>query len=537
MTPSNPIVGHIDQKLSEFHPLARAALQRAFSPPIGSVPGGVQTLPGLPQQAAPLADPVGGVSNALPPNSPTGEQPPEPRPLAKAGSMASPLPPSYEAPSIPPEQAKLTDLRNSPSGIGGIKSPWARIPLQIADAIGGGLFPGIEQRIPGTQGHHDVLVRQQERAQAGESEEQNASIKRALEEAQMRHTEAQTHELENPTPPPEPADQYSPLPGESGYGAFNKRTGQVTPVMTGDKPFKPIEKSVAQPKSDIHALYADAVEDSFHRGVDPQQDPKVQQLAQSITALQKQPVEKEPARDDKAIAIYAKDPAQRTPEEQTYLKGYEQYIAKTKVEPGVARANIFVNNRAVQTLDENGRVVYSRAGDAMREKLSAAANIPASMRDTRAFAQTVTDQVPALHQEIDQLKDKIGPGAGRWTSLWVNKAGMDDPEFAGLDQDLKLYASAIVRVHFGKSGGQKLREALEKNFSTAQSPEDLKQRVEHADQWVKGYATMGGAKSPQGGGEHSGAGLSHFSEGGESWDIPADKVAAFRAKHPNAKAQ
>ena len=58
----------------------------------------------------------------------------------------------------------------------------------------------------------------------------------------MHHTEAQANEIENPTEQPE---EFSALPGESGYGAFNKRNGQVTPVTVGGKPFEPVKKEVA----------------------------------------------------------------------------------------------------------------------------------------------------------------------------------------------------------------------------------------------------------------------------------------------------
>jgi hypothetical protein len=34
-----------------------------------------------------------------------------------------------------------------------------------------------------------------------------------------------------------------------------------------------------------------------------------------------------------------------------------------------------------------------------------------------------------------------------------------------------------------------------------------------------------------------GGSAAHFSEGSDHWDIPADKVEAFKKAHPNAKAQ
>lgn len=120
----------------------------------------------------------------------------------------------------------------------------------------------------------------------------------------------------------------------------------------------------------------------------------------------------------------------------------------------------------------------------------------AQNRTRSEFAQTVVDQVPKLYGRIDALGAKIGPGAGRWNQMWVNKAGMDDPDFSRLDQDLKMYASAVVVAHFGaRGGGKDYREALEKNFGEAQSPANLKARIESADDWLTGYAKMGQPKT------------------------------------------
>ncbi len=129
-----------------------------------------------------------------------------------------------------------------------------------------------------------------------------------------------------------------------------------------------------------------------------------------------------------------------------------------------------------------------------------AGNTPTSqMRSRGEMAKTVTAQIPQILNDIDALKDKIGPGAGRWNQLWVNKGGMKDPDFAGLDQDLKMLSSGILITHFGMRGNAAAREALEKNFGEAQSPEDLKARIQHADKWLDGYANATKVQTPAGG--------------------------------------
>jgi hypothetical protein len=124
------------------------------------------------------------------------------------------------------------------------------------------------------------------------------------------------------------------------------------------------------------------------------------------------------------------------------------------------------------------------------------------------MAQTVQDHIPAIEEEVDSLATSIGPAVGRWNELMVNKGGTDFPEFADLDTTLDLFASAIVRTHFGARGGQEYRQALRKMFSEAQTPEDLKARIRGAGRWIDAYAGMApriGGEKGAGGGPPKGA--------------------------------
>jgi hypothetical protein len=112
-------------------------------------------------------------------------------------------------------------------------------------------------------------------------------------------------------------------------------------------------------------------------------------------------------------------------------------------------------------------------------------------------AQTILPQIPVIQKEVSDLAGKIGPGEGRWNDFWVNKAGSNDPAFAGLNQDLQLYATAIGLAHFGASMPEGFVKDMMHDFGTAQSPEDLQARIEHAQGWVQGYASrIGGGKTP-----------------------------------------
>jgi len=119
-----------------------------------------------------------------------------------------------------------------------------------------------------------------------------------------------------------------------------------------------------------------------------------------------------------------------------------------------------------------------------------------SMVTMGQVSRTIQDQVPTIKAEVDQLADKIGPGAGRWNDFWVKKGGVNDPAYAGLDQDLQLYATALGRAHFGARIPEGFVRDMTKDFGMAQSPADLQSRIDHAEGWVNGYASrIGGAAS------------------------------------------
>src|ERR1700722_3754652 len=143
---------------------------------------------------------------------------------------------------------------------------------------------------------------------------------------------------------------------------------------------------------------------------------------------------------------------------------------------------------------KNGRLV--QPGQAGAKTTGGPGGKLGAQNQNRAeFAKTVIDQIPNITSEVDALAAKIGPGAGRWNDFWVKKVGANDPDYAALDQDLGLFASAVAVTHFGaRGGGQHFIEALKKDFGQAQSPEDLKARIKSADKWLTGYAHMGQQK-------------------------------------------
>ncbi len=80
------------------------------------------------------------------------------------------------------------------AGVNQIKSPWARVPLQIASALAETFAPRLATAIPGTESHHQLLVGQQENAIRSGEESRKAEGAVGLQSAQQGHAQAQTEQ-------------------------------------------------------------------------------------------------------------------------------------------------------------------------------------------------------------------------------------------------------------------------------------------------------------------------------------------------------
>ena len=174
-------------------------------------------------------------------------------------------------------------LNTGASGLEQIHRPLIRIPLEILNAIGTGFAPGLTSAIPGTPLHHQVLANENEEALKTEQNVQNEEQKRGLESAQTGEAAARAEALKNPKAQKvEPAEKV--ITTDKGFMQWNPATERYD-IPAGNPAAKPDKANTAE-------MYSEAVQDAIKRGVDPASDPKVQEIAAAITALQKQPAEK-----------------------------------------------------------------------------------------------------------------------------------------------------------------------------------------------------------------------------------------------------
>jgi len=178
------------------------------------------------------------------------------------------------------ELGRLTTGDTGKSGIAQIHNPWARIPLQIADAIGGGLFPGIEQRLPGTEGHHQILVREAQKDVAGDEAAAANEAKDAQMGAESNEANARAYSLEHP------ADKNagSTITTDKGIMQWNPET-QSYDIAAGQTPEKPIPPHyTAMPDGSVVGISADPKTGEMTAHVVYKGDPRVETV---VTSLEK----------------------------------------------------------------------------------------------------------------------------------------------------------------------------------------------------------------------------------------------------------
>jgi hypothetical protein len=170
---TNPYLAEIDAAAKNAHaqlsPGAQEALKRAGAP-----------VPGQPAAVAPtpqIASPAQSVKGIMPEEAtepgpealaaePSISAPTTGVPHAAAPPVIQPIPPTAAA---GPAQAEMTRLAGSKAGVDQIKSPWARVPLQILAGLGETFAPRLAQALPGTESHHRMLLGEAENA-VGEQE-------------------------------------------------------------------------------------------------------------------------------------------------------------------------------------------------------------------------------------------------------------------------------------------------------------------------------------------------------------------------------
>lgn len=97
---------------------------------------------------------------------------------------------------------------------------------------------------------------------------------------------------------------------------------------------------------------------------------------------------------------------------------------------------------------------------------------------TRTMAETapkVIDLANRVGQLVDSQVNTLGPAASRWQEFMAGKVGAPNEEFTKLRTDVGLLQTALMRMHVGARGGERIMEHFQNLIDASkQSPENLK---------------------------------------------------------------
>ncbi len=157
------------------------------------------------------------------------------------------------------EQALQQSLYAQPSKPQGFWPKTAHILGQIGNIAGTVLLGNnVMSGIPGTS-QSNAIQRNAGQNELGalqnrDASEQDAASRRELQGAQTEHTQAETEDLENPSPTP-----LQHLETDQGIFAFNPETKELTPLTYQGKPLmKPTAEKTPNPKTDLQQKLLDA---------------------------------------------------------------------------------------------------------------------------------------------------------------------------------------------------------------------------------------------------------------------------------------
>jgi hypothetical protein len=107
-------------------------------------------------------------------------------------------------------------------------------------------------------------------------------------------------------------------------------------------------------------------------------------------------------------------------------------------------------------------------------------------------ASNVVAELPRIRQEVTQLANEIGPGAGRWNDLWSGKGGFTNPQYTRVHADQDFLSSAVALAHAYGRMPQPIIAKFDKLYAdSSQSAENFLAALDIAQEWMPVIARGG----------------------------------------------
>lgn len=421
----------------------------------------------------------------------------------------SPHQAEFERLTAPPISGPLahTSANTGVPGFQQIHNPFLRTLAGIGDAFGSTALPRLTQFVPGTTAYHNRLVGNE----AGAVKEEQAGAKNAAEvskegaQTRLANQQAETMAEEGKRAP---KGNYIAV----GDGLFNAETGKWEREPTDKKLSEVIEidpdKGVAlglKPNAEGKYVVPYSAAGELLRP-QPQKTPTNEMekfffdnpkaTAEDWEKFKKDhpAATKFTAEESALLRSVGGDPDK--PETLTFpvMKKYED-LKKEKISVGADHGVTMIDptTHKLVRVEPGGAVPEG----ALTPTQAGAQNAPTmQQRNVAGQAQLVHEQMPEVIQNIDRMKDKLGPIAGRWNDFMQGKIGTENPDFAALRADLLMMSSAVALMHARGRLPENLREEFDHAINAPkQTADNLKAVLGKIDQWTTKSMQLGGKKA------------------------------------------
>lgn len=411
----------------------------------------------------------------FPPIAPTADlssMTPAPNPL---GTIASIAPPPLASVGLDPRAAaaeKASDdlvsranaysedlyKRSHPVAPTTTLGKIGHVAANIGNVLGDIFAPGPMSLIPGTQLHNETEKNRDLAGLQDVSKLQNEAAQRERDDAQALYDQQHAGAVGLRPITPEEANAIG-NPELAGTMAASPSIAHMLTTAANNKTRETVATTNAAGKVSAAQIAADA--------------------KKNIAAL------KPEQRDDRAIRILATPEAERTPDDVAYLRGYNQWVEQTKVEPGVARAQAYAQWKPVQVVDPTtGNTYYASAAAAINSHAPGTSSIP--FRTAAAMAhymtsgkggatmtayRTATDHLDLLGKAAEALQNGDIPAFNRVGNTLAQETGQAAP--TNFNAVKSMLSGELANV--AKASGATDQEIAEERaqINRASSPEQI----------------------------------------------------------------
>lgn len=407
------------------------------------------------------------------------------------------------------------------SGIGQIHSKKFRIPLEIADAFGSAFFPKAMLGIPGTELHHNLLVREAQSNVAHDEAQQANEEKNAETQALTGEANARAFAALHPIA----KSAFEAWQAQNPNGTVADWLKLQADSKAATTPFEAWQKQNPNGSAtDWMELQAEnsPARTAFEAWQKQNPNGKVEDFLKEQAAL------KTASPEQQYIAEY-----QRTHPGATIAEAEKQFKVDTQTPQRAPESLMLVPD------GQGGYVAQSVAAGAHvapgAVSTSGLSSMDVPTAATRTMAETapkVIDLANRVSQLVNEQEKSLGPAASRWNEFMAGKVGAPNPDFTKLRTDVGLLTTALMRMHVGARGGERIMEHFQNLIDVSkQSPENLKAAIGE----IVAYAQAVQSEGKPAGEQPQGGATVPYQFNGRTYNIPADEEKAFLHDHPKAK--